>query len=97
MDKRMSNSDMLDTIISNHEEIQRSKYVYFEYLREERALKEMWEFGLEENDHLEQQNMNIEKDNQNHKKELVGNLRDNASRLTEQRIHMLKCLHYLPE
>ena len=24
-------------------------------------------------------------------------MRDNAGRMTEQRLHMLKCLHYLPE
>ena len=29
MDKRMSHSDMLDTILSNHEAIQKSKYIYF--------------------------------------------------------------------
>jgi hypothetical protein len=46
MDKRMSHTDMLDTIFSNHEAIQRSKYIYFEYLREEKALKEMWELSL---------------------------------------------------
>ncbi len=34
---------------------------------------------------------------QNGKKQLYTNIKDNISRLTEQRLHMLKCLHYLPE
>jgi Fe2+ or Zn2+ uptake regulation protein len=57
----------------------------------------MWTGDLDENEQLEQQNLALEKDVGNYKKQLVSNLRDNASRITEQRLHMLKCLHYLPE
>lgn len=38
----MGHTDMLETILSNHQAIQNSKYVYFEYLREEKALQELW-------------------------------------------------------
>lgn len=41
--------------------------------------------------------MSLEKEIGNSKRQLVSNLRENASRMTEQRLHMLKCLHYLPE
>jgi hypothetical protein len=39
----MGQGDMLETIISNHQAIQNCKYIYFEYLREEKAIKELWE------------------------------------------------------
>lgn len=59
LDKRGGSIDMLDTILSNHESIQRSKLIYFEYLREEKSLKDNWECLLEDIEHLEQQNISI--------------------------------------
>jgi len=38
----MNYNDMLETILSNHDAIQKSKVIYFEYLREEKALKDLW-------------------------------------------------------
>ena len=46
---------------------------------------------------MEQHNHGLEKEIEANKKLLATNLRDYSSRLTEQRLHMLKCLHYLPE
>ncbi len=59
LDKRGGSIDMLDSILSNHESIQRSKLIYFEYLREEKSLKDNWECLLEDIEHLEQQNISI--------------------------------------
>ena len=92
----MSHTDMLDTILDNHKAIQQSKYLYFEYLRQEKVLKQLWQSCLEDNEHLEQGNTTLLREIQGQQKELNTNQRDHAARLTEQRLHMLKCLHYMP-
>jgi hypothetical protein len=46
----MGQGEMLETIVDNHQAIQHSKSIYFEYLREEKALKELWEQELAENE-----------------------------------------------
>jgi len=73
------------------------KELYFEFLEEEKVIENKWDLELEENNVLEEKVRNVKKDIEGNKKKLAENLNDNLKKLTEQRLHMLKMMYYVPE
>lgn len=72
------------------------KELYFEFLEEEKVIENKWDLELEENNVLEEKVRNVKKDIEGNKKKLAENLNDNLKKLTEQRLHMLKMMYYVP-
>lgn len=72
------------------------KELYFEFLEEEKVIENKWDLELEENNVLEEKVRNVKKDIEGNKKKLAENLNDNLKKLTEQRLHMLKMIYYVP-
>ncbi len=87
----------LSTILTNYQEIQKLKEVYFQFLEEEKIIENKWDLELEENNALEEKLRNVRKDIEGNKKKISENLNDNLKKLTEQRLHMLKMMYHLPE
>ena len=96
-EKRANITDQLQTILENHEAIQSGKSIYFEYLKEEKALQQVWEGELNDNQQLEEANLTLSRELASLRTQILEDSGEHANRLTEQRLHMLRGLHYMAE
>ncbi len=63
----------------------------------ERTIQEAWEGELQENSELENKNRLLENEIAKNMREIDENSRDHIKKATEQRLHMLKLMHFCPE